>query len=454
MDECEHDGSSEAPISRSNEKVIVSAETSVEEKEEKNEEIMRKQSDLSNEKNPKGSIDNEPVSPKRRQTVEEKSTEEGEKEPLPKKRCKSYVPEIELGMWPKFVKPQGTSLCTQQQQRYPATQHKLHRPWETRGERYGSYPIRPRASLPRTGFITEFGHLGFQDHWKQVIHTKSAKLNSERAGSFSRHLGIIGSEENWALRPAQFYASYFGQYGRAVVPLSRECFSCLPAEHHGCIFPGGRDAMGAFDKHINVAAERFRLHFAQHEEGTAKQTPTKGRPTVEDGKQKKHGLVTYWPKSANENPCNARLKSQRMTSSPSPTFEYIRGEKTKEAQDRPFSCTICEKSFKRRSSLATHKFIHTDLKPHVCGECNKRFLRKSDLKKHGLMHSGKKPYQCEKCGRRFSQSSNMLTHLRRHMGIRPFECNICARSFFRKVDLKRHEGRHIAKTMKSKCETN
>ena len=111
--------------------------------------------------------------------------------------------------------------------------------------------------------------------------------------------------------------------------------------------------------------------------------------------------------------------------------------------NRPYQCQICDKTFKRRSSLATHRFIHTNTKPHDCNVCKKQFLRKSDLKKHLLMHTGRKPYQCQHCGRRFSQSSNMLTHMRRHLGIRPFLCIKCGRSFFRMVDLRRHQSRHL-----------
>ena len=364
-------------------------------------------------------------------------------EPAVKKRC---VPEIELGIWPKLVHMPGTSSDNERQpRRYPATQQKMHRPWETRSERYSSYPIRPKASLPRNGFINEFGHLGFRDHWKQVLHT-AEKFGNERSCAFGRHLG--GGGENWMLSPAQFYASYFGHYGRSLMPMSRECISCLPSERQEFLMSGKRGLVGAVEKRMSVGAERFRLQYQQQENEAIK---PKVRQSDEKGTQRKRGFVTYWPNMQSE---SGRLKGQRIASSSSPTFEYVStADRAKETPDRPFNCTICEKSFKRRSSLATHKFIHTDLKPHVCGECNKRFLRKSDLKKHGLMHSGKKPYQCEKCGRRFSQSSNMLTHFRRHMGIRPFECNICTRSFFRKVDLKRHEGRHMAKTLKAKNET-
>lgn len=389
------------------------------------------------EKDAKGSLKKRSFQSNGRMEGQEKPNEESVI-----KRMSACVPEIELGMWPKLVHLPGTSTNEETQRyRYQTTQQKIHRPWETKRERYDGYPIRTRAYLPMNRFITtEFGHLG----------VRNQKFRNEGPCAFSQQFCKIGHEENWMLSPAQSYACYFGPYGRSCFPMPKEYYSCLSSERQEYLPHGKRGIAGVFDKQ-RIAAERFCVQYPPSEQDRLKPIP-RVKQSVDNESQKKRGLMTYWPKISSENVSNGCLNGQEVTSS-SPTFEYISTNKPKDSQERPFNCTICEKSFKRRSSLATHKFIHTDLKPHVCVECNKRFLRKSDLKKHGLMHSGKKPYECEKCGRRFSQSSNMLTHLRRHMGIRPFECKICARSFFRKVDLKRHEGRHIAKTMKAKCET-
>ncbi|XP_069030147.1 zinc finger protein 771-like [Embiotoca jacksoni] len=113
-------------------------------------------------------------------------------------------------------------------------------------------------------------------------------------------------------------------------------------------------------------------------------------------------------------------------------------QRSGEAADRPYACSICNKNFRIKSILTRHMKTHTGEKPYSCVVCGKSFIQRSYLQTHMNSHSGQKPYTCSFCGRGFTQVGNMNAHIRIHTGEKPHSCTDCGKNFREKADLIKH----------------
>ena len=83
---------------------------------------------------------------------------------------------------------------------------------------------------------------------------------------------------------------------------------------------------------------------------------------------------------------------------------------------KSLKCKFCPKTFKNRSSLSEHRWVHSeDNPPWKCEFCQKVFPFKTRLKKH------------------------QLTHIDINERSRKYECSGCEATFFRQNDLWAHE---------------
>uniref|UniRef100_A0A8D8QAN2 PR domain zinc finger protein 5 n=1 Tax=Cacopsylla melanoneura TaxID=428564 RepID=A0A8D8QAN2_9HEMI len=149
--------------------------------------------------------------------------------------------------------------------------------------------------------------------------------------------------------------------------------------------------------------------------------------------------------------------------------------------ERPYSCEICNFSFKRKWQLTKHnekvhkKRVLKKVVCKVCGWvgksrralidhrivcvtnvfqcdiCKKLFGAKSSLEYHMTAHSSERPFPCDICGACFKHKRNVLTHIQSvHKGQKPVkkvsnpdkiplcQCEICGKSFYSRFGYSSH----------------
>ncbi|XP_033990996.1 zinc finger protein 2 homolog [Trematomus bernacchii] len=112
------------------------------------------------------------------------------------------------------------------------------------------------------------------------------------------------------------------------------------------------------------------------------------------------------------------------------------------AGEKPFSCSVCKKSYPTRGPFHRHMRIHTGEKPFGCSVCKKYFALKGALHRHMRIHTGEKPFSCSVCKKYFAQRGHLKAHMRIHTGEKPFSCSVCEKAFALKGPLQRHMRNH------------
>jgi uncharacterized Zn-finger protein len=113
--------------------------------------------------------------------------------------------------------------------------------------------------------------------------------------------------------------------------------------------------------------------------------------------------------------------------------------------EKPFCCSVCQKTFSHKCNLKTHTRIHTGEKPFCCSVCQKTFSHQCQLDIHTRIHTGEKPYCCGVCQKTFSHKCSLNDHTRIHTGEKPFCCEVCKRRFTQRKTLRDHILTHVEK---------
>lgn len=119
--------------------------------------------------------------------------------------------------------------------------------------------------------------------------------------------------------------------------------------------------------------------------------------------------------------------------------------------EKPHLCSICGQSFRHGSSYRLHLRVHHDDKRYECVQCGKTFIRHDHLTKHQKIHSGEKAHQCEECGKCFRRHDHLTVHYKSiHLGEKVWQkyktavhqCEVCKKEFKGKSSLEMHFRTH------------
>ncbi|XP_029953293.1 zinc finger protein 665-like isoform X2 [Salarias fasciatus] len=105
----------------------------------------------------------------------------------------------------------------------------------------------------------------------------------------------------------------------------------------------------------------------------------------------------------------------------------------------PFQCNRCEENFPVFKSLHKHYIdVHNPTEPYTCTHCQTTFASLKRFIRHEWKHTGYQPFQCSHCSKRFRSYSDLLEHQKKHTKAYPFLCWECGKKFRHSVTLTRH----------------
>ncbi|XP_066938969.1 gastrula zinc finger protein XlCGF57.1-like [Macrobrachium rosenbergii] len=106
-----------------------------------------------------------------------------------------------------------------------------------------------------------------------------------------------------------------------------------------------------------------------------------------------------------------------------------------------FECTICLAKFSDKTTLQKHKRFHTGVGLLTCSYCQKKFVQKGALRKHVLSHTHEKPFKCPSCDKAFAKNGQLRRHIQIHDNT--FTCDFCYKIFVGMKTFQTHRAQHL-----------
>uniref|UniRef100_A0A8C6UBV7 C2H2-type domain-containing protein n=1 Tax=Neogobius melanostomus TaxID=47308 RepID=A0A8C6UBV7_9GOBI len=126
-----------------------------------------------------------------------------------------------------------------------------------------------------------------------------------------------------------------------------------------------------------------------------------------------------------------RITSERECGKRFALNQNLQSHMTSHSEERPFKCSVCEKSFKKDCILTNHMKTHRG----DCSECGRKLKWKS-LASH--LRNVHHIFACSVCKERFTDNVGLKEHMMTH--VEKFHiCSVCGERFIWKTALLRHE---------------
>lgn len=104
---------------------------------------------------------------------------------------------------------------------------------------------------------------------------------------------------------------------------------------------------------------------------------------------------------------------------------------------RPFQCNICQKRFKSKGTLHSHKYTHSS-GPQKCDQCDKISPNMNALKTHVRSVHCESNYKCHICEKTFKLHTALRDHISMHMGTKNYKCSFCDETFIWRMNMYAH----------------